>query len=609
MEIKSTTNLSQALEVFKTIPDYQRDFVWGEEQIEEFLNDIDESSTKNIKQDYFMGALVFELKSNTVNPEYHIVDGQQRLTILFLFIAAACHHLRALGAEEKLIFHFESLYLAEPSRQSNGPPLKLKLKPSDKAIHSLFVQLVEEPISSDKMEQNPKSVTANKILAASGLCSNYLVRQFPVQQVKSSLENLYTLFDFIKERLKMTYYVSTNELESLNVYERLNSSGKPLELLEISKGYMFRSLDTNEDDWNQLRIEWDTFQKKLEKAKFTTDSVFLRYFLGWKYKKLLLDLNDKDSNDGSSLGVLPTKTILSFIKKHSANIFAKPFDVVSSLADFTENFIRLREGKDLWDKPSIAVANINTIASTATSQNLMLLNCKSQVVFDFAAKVAERQILINKLLSKYTGTTESRFIKWGLIIYRRQADGATPEEIIRDLGREVKESFRTDLSLIDSAIENVRYAKGSSRSKIILQIAEIQLDEIAGQIYYGGRLDSVAFKKITEDHIIIQENAKIGVDELHSLGNLALLYKTENSARGTLAFDEKKTQDIYNNSNFLTTKGTSARSDISGNSAIMRALSKVTKQDQWDESAIKDRTEYIKTLCISYIDGFLRDRA
>ena len=71
MEIKSTTNLSQALEVFKTIPDYQRDFVWGEEQIEEFLNDIDESSTKNIKQDYFMGALVFELKSNTT--QYNFV--------------------------------------------------------------------------------------------------------------------------------------------------------------------------------------------------------------------------------------------------------------------------------------------------------------------------------------------------------------------------------------------------------------------------------------------------------------------------------------------------------------------------------------------------------
>ena len=58
------------------VPIYQRNYAWGSDQIEQLIEDI--RSTKN---DYFLGNLIVNQKENNV---YEVIDGQQRLTTLFL---------------------------------------------------------------------------------------------------------------------------------------------------------------------------------------------------------------------------------------------------------------------------------------------------------------------------------------------------------------------------------------------------------------------------------------------------------------------------------------------------------------------------------------------
>lgn len=58
------------------VPIYQRNYSWEVEQIEKLIEDIN-----NFKNDYFLGNLIVNKKDNNL---YEVVDGQQRLTTLYL---------------------------------------------------------------------------------------------------------------------------------------------------------------------------------------------------------------------------------------------------------------------------------------------------------------------------------------------------------------------------------------------------------------------------------------------------------------------------------------------------------------------------------------------
>ncbi|EPP8195807.1 DUF262 domain-containing protein [Campylobacter lari] len=68
------------------IPDYQRPYAWGIEQVKILLKDISEQIDKN--QKYLLGSLILHTE-NTEN-KFNIVDGQQRLTTLALILKVLC---------------------------------------------------------------------------------------------------------------------------------------------------------------------------------------------------------------------------------------------------------------------------------------------------------------------------------------------------------------------------------------------------------------------------------------------------------------------------------------------------------------------------------------
>ncbi|EAL9772126.1 DUF262 domain-containing protein [Campylobacter lari] len=68
------------------IPDYQRPYAWGIEQVKILLKDISEQIDKN--QKYLLGSLI--LHTENTEKKFNIVDGQQRLTTLALILRVLC---------------------------------------------------------------------------------------------------------------------------------------------------------------------------------------------------------------------------------------------------------------------------------------------------------------------------------------------------------------------------------------------------------------------------------------------------------------------------------------------------------------------------------------
>ena len=76
-------NLTELFEdKYYIIPDYQRGYSWTDKQIDDFWNDIIQA--QKTKQKHYFGT--FYLKYNNETEYYEMIDGQQRLTTLFVLL-------------------------------------------------------------------------------------------------------------------------------------------------------------------------------------------------------------------------------------------------------------------------------------------------------------------------------------------------------------------------------------------------------------------------------------------------------------------------------------------------------------------------------------------
>jgi hypothetical protein len=118
-----------------TIPDYQRPYRWGTDQVLQLLDDLEESLERDPADPYFLGSLVLIAKGGS---EYDVVDGQQRLTTLTVLFAV----LRDLS-DGDVASDLRDLVL-EPGKAIAGLSARprLSLREQDE---SFFAKYVQEP--------------------------------------------------------------------------------------------------------------------------------------------------------------------------------------------------------------------------------------------------------------------------------------------------------------------------------------------------------------------------------------------------------------------------------------------------------------------------------
>lgn len=75
----SVESLLDGSDLFK-IPKFQRPYSWEEDQLEDFWVDV----ASNDAEDYFIGSMVMYKDK----PYLSIIDGQQRLTTILLFLCS-----------------------------------------------------------------------------------------------------------------------------------------------------------------------------------------------------------------------------------------------------------------------------------------------------------------------------------------------------------------------------------------------------------------------------------------------------------------------------------------------------------------------------------------
>ena len=97
------------------VPRFQRSYVWTREQITDF--DVDLWAGFEARKTWFIGTVIVARgdKIGRLGPALHLIDGQQRLTTIFIWLAALREECRTRGIDDWAKF-IDTKYIRDVSQ-------------------------------------------------------------------------------------------------------------------------------------------------------------------------------------------------------------------------------------------------------------------------------------------------------------------------------------------------------------------------------------------------------------------------------------------------------------------------------------------------------------
>ena len=212
------------------IPVYQRNYEWSAEQCTKLFVDVVTAHKRDRR--HFCGSVVYApLKSEKKINYYVVIDGQQRLTTIYILIKALID--KAVTDEEKKSLA-EVLFNVDKFKRYNiDDSSKLKLKPI-KSDNNQLMLLME-----DHAEQMDRT---------SGIYRNYelfcdLIQEFLNDNPDMGVGNIY---DGLEHLTCAEIKLDDDDDNAQEIFERINSTGVPLSLSDKIRNFVLMT-DTDQD--------------------------------------------------------------------------------------------------------------------------------------------------------------------------------------------------------------------------------------------------------------------------------------------------------------------------------------------------------------------------
>ena len=194
-----------------SVPIYQRNYAWQAEQIEQLLRDIWDA-IRDKKDSYFLGNLVVtEIQTGATT--FEVIDGQQRLTTLYLLLT----FLAACGVASK----------------AHQDRLRYESRPrATEALRRVLNESLHQPTSL----HSPNTED-------SGIRQGYnVIRQFMAQHIKGADERL-RFADFLRTKITLVRASLPSKTDFNRYFEIMNTRGQQLQQADIVKARLMQQLD------------------------------------------------------------------------------------------------------------------------------------------------------------------------------------------------------------------------------------------------------------------------------------------------------------------------------------------------------------------------------
>lgn len=282
------------------IPEYQRPYSWTNEQIDTLFRDIWEftSNDGGTENDgtYFLGSIV---SYENEDGEQEIIDGQQRITSLFLLLRAIYTKLAVTDEKSPEAINFISKI----------EPLIWRTNKLTGKVDYASILLTSKVISDSENEilKNILETGNVKEKAQDSYSKNY--KQLLELLEEKSKENALMIYQFIYALLNQVIILpitADTQDTALTIFSTLNDRGLPLSDADIFKAKIYNNLNKEEkekfiEEWKELeedslRISESIqqlfyyhmfYQRALENDKVTTTPGLRKYYSANKFERIL----------------------------------------------------------------------------------------------------------------------------------------------------------------------------------------------------------------------------------------------------------------------------------------------------------------------------------
>jgi uncharacterized protein with ParB-like and HNH nuclease domain len=517
------------------IPEYQRPYVWSNDQISELMDDIMQARNSNPESEYFLGSMVLQKKEKTEGTtkyvEYDLLDGQQRLTTLFL-MTAVIRDLTPASNISRLNTCHDTIF--QMGNEDDKIPERLRIVFDIRSQVKDFINEFVKPTNGTNRHDELKVLVANVNEDTSiRNMANAILRIH--DYFKDNDVNHF--FPYLRSNVLMIY-VSAEELEdAFRMFTIMNSRGVKLRNSDILKAENLGKIKNSSDrmEWAKKWEETETYfgedfdaflsylRTILVKQKATVS--LLKEFEDNIYKRSSYDRNTKTYTQLPALLEKGEETFkyIDKYKKHYELLFdGDNYNLTGSFE--IHNYLHLMEKgfeADFWIAPLLRYYD----------------KFKSNGLINFI------KALDNKFANDWLlGYSPSIRIENVNAITQTIDDAQTSIDVLSD------KSLKIDLAELKDVFKGNIYGRRAARYVLL------KLD----LLYHGHTTKLEMPETISIEHILPQNppiesqwrndfNDEEREEWTNKLGNLVLISRRKNSSQSNRDYVDKKEKYFKNN--------------------------------------------------------------
>lgn len=502
------------------IPEYQRPYAWTDEQAKILFDDLLEFTESNIddeKSTYFLGSIVF---FENEKGEQEIIDGQQRITSLFLLLRAIYTKLSSMSTKTKQAENFmnEIRPLIWKKDKFTGDFDYAKILLKSKVMNNEGNEILRKILETGIADKN----------ASDNYSKNYILFQNLFDEL--SLEKpmiIYYFILYILERSILLPIQADTQDTALTIFSTLNDRGLPLSDADIFKAKIYNQCEANAKQ--QFIAQWQDLDERAQSANENIQQLFYYYMF---YLRAL----EKD-NKTTTPGLRKYYSQNSFQKLYTPNLM-KQLDTILNL----------------W----IVINRKETIENESWSYNKKILAILD-VLSSYNNEFWKYPVIIYYLSHHNEDNFEHNF----LTFLRKLCIELCTKYVVTPTVNAVKSDIiKLDIAIINSAFPNFTFKKISNEDlKNCLRIPHRNIVRMLLKLLAYTEQDDLLPEKWEIEHILPKNYQKTYFPEvsdriikntIEHLGNKIPFEKKLNIQASDNYFNKKK--NVYKNSSIMITK-------------------------------------------------------
>lgn len=251
------------------VPRFQRPYAWTADQISDFWDDLIADD-----EPYFLGSFIFNTENAKKSGYVDIIDGQQRLITVTIFMAVLRDIAKGIDTEKSNLYHRHDICIEHWTGE-----VDFRITPAESIRDFLSDHLQGQ--GGNILKVKPSTSEESKVKAAYEFLfekASKEIERFPTHEKK--LEVLDDLRRKIKELITISVEISREE-DAYEIFETTNARGLELSVSDLLKNLIFKNVPIGPDR-DFAKEVWSEITQDIEETSSEMKR-FIRYFWLSKY--------------------------------------------------------------------------------------------------------------------------------------------------------------------------------------------------------------------------------------------------------------------------------------------------------------------------------------